>query len=254
VAELGPGDNCGIGLLFLADGAERVDLLDRFYSRRDKSTQAEIYRVLMDRHTRVADTLAGRNLQDDDSFPAVFRRYGSAAAAESYFFEHRNTYDFIVSCAVLEHVANLEAALCGMTESLRPGGQMVHFVDLRDHGMFSYRWHELKFLEIPEALYRKMVANSGRPNRYLLSVYKRILADLPVEAEIKVTWLAGVGKIDPALPYDLVPASIRERSLELVRALRNKFAGQFDGYPDEELSVTSFVLCARKAPNAHRGA
>ena len=35
IAEIGPGDNFGVALSMLADGAGQVDLLDRFYSKRD---------------------------------------------------------------------------------------------------------------------------------------------------------------------------------------------------------------------------
>src|SRR5579859_4884992 len=47
VAEIGPGDSCGIGLLFLVDGCERVDLIDRFYSPRDETHQREINKCLL---------------------------------------------------------------------------------------------------------------------------------------------------------------------------------------------------------------
>jgi SAM-dependent methyltransferase len=246
IAEVGPGDNCGIGLLFVAEGTESVDLLDRFYSHRDKGKQAGIYRLLMERHKGVADILDDRNLEDDETFPGIRRHYGSTASAEYYFPRNPNTYDFIVSCAVLEHVADVEVALDGMIGSLKPGGEMVHFVDLRDHAMFSYRWHELKFLEVPEILYRRMVLNSGRPNRRLLPAYRSMLSRIPVESEIRVTWLAGIGKIDPPLPYDEVPAAQRRDSLAFVRSVRAGFDEQFKGYSDEELSVTSFVLRVRK--------
>src|SRR5687767_14266087 len=46
VAEVGPGDSCGIGLLFRHDGCEHVDLVDRFSSMRNPAQQAAIYREL----------------------------------------------------------------------------------------------------------------------------------------------------------------------------------------------------------------
>jgi len=42
VAEVGPGDNCGVGLLFLTGGYESVDLVDRFYSKRNSQLSAKL--------------------------------------------------------------------------------------------------------------------------------------------------------------------------------------------------------------------
>ncbi|MGA2192996.1 MAG: hypothetical protein ABSG42_06445, partial [Nitrospirota bacterium] len=46
VLEVGPGDNFGVALKFLASGAKRVVCLDKFYSKRDPERQAEIYSAL----------------------------------------------------------------------------------------------------------------------------------------------------------------------------------------------------------------
>src|SRR5690606_34446448 len=46
VAEIGPGDNCGVALRILDDGAGSVDLADRFYSERNPSQQEAIQRAI----------------------------------------------------------------------------------------------------------------------------------------------------------------------------------------------------------------
>lgn len=46
IAELGPGDSAGVGLMFLAHGAKQVDLADRFYSRRSHEAHEKVYRSL----------------------------------------------------------------------------------------------------------------------------------------------------------------------------------------------------------------
>src|ERR1700680_748349 len=48
VAEIGPGDSCGVGLMFLADGCQQVDLVDRFFSTRDEQHQQAINRALVE--------------------------------------------------------------------------------------------------------------------------------------------------------------------------------------------------------------
>src|SRR5215218_7369845 len=49
ILEVGPGDNFGVALKFLAAGAERVVCLDKFYSKRDQGQQLSIYRALRER-------------------------------------------------------------------------------------------------------------------------------------------------------------------------------------------------------------
>src|SRR4051794_33313215 len=46
VLELGPGDNLGVALRFLAAGAERVVCLDRFAIRRDPDFERRVYERL----------------------------------------------------------------------------------------------------------------------------------------------------------------------------------------------------------------
>jgi len=203
----------------------------------------------MAKHKAVSELLAGHRLDEDESFSGIHRCYGSDASAETYFFNYKEAYDFIVSCAVVEHLADPEAALAGMIGALKPGGAMAHVIDLRDHGMFSYKWHELKFLEVPEFLYRRMVAASGRPNRYLLPDYRDMMDGMRVETDFRVTSLAGAGRIDPSARYDSISEATRRKSTEFVRAVRGGFDPRFSAYSDEELSVTGFVLLVRKSPN-----
>src|SRR5207247_6277776 len=49
ILELGPGDNYGVALRFLACGAERIVCVDRFASRRDDAQQSRIYQALHER-------------------------------------------------------------------------------------------------------------------------------------------------------------------------------------------------------------
>jgi 2-polyprenyl-3-methyl-5-hydroxy-6-metoxy-1,4-benzoquinol methylase len=50
--------------------------------------------------------------------------------AEEFFLSHHG-YDFILSCAVIEHLYNPLAALRAMAKALNPGGVMIHAVDCR---------------------------------------------------------------------------------------------------------------------------
>lgn len=245
VAEIGPGDNCGVALMFLADGCDFVDLADRFYSKRNKCVQANIYSSLL-ANSKLFEHIGNANLEDEDTFSGIKRWYGEEAAAEKFFNLHKR-YDFIVSRAVLEHLYDPLLCLKKMTEALNPGGMLLHKVDLSDHGMFSSNFHELKFLEVPDMLYRRMTISSGRPNRILLHQYRSCLEELGIEYTLLVTRLAGIGEIKPHIPYHEIPLNIRKESLKYVHAVRHKFSYSFRNVSDEDLSVRGFFLVGKKS-------
>ena len=245
VAEVGPGDNCGIGLLLLEGGCHSVDLVDRFYSHRDPVRQASIYRELTKHHPGIARILEGTNLEDEATFPGIYRHYGEEASAECFFKEGQD-YDLILSRAVLEHVRDPLLALRRMTVALKPGGLLLHKVDLRDHGMFSGQYPELKWLEISERAYRRMSQAKGRPNRVLFHQYRSTLATLPVEAEMLITRLVGVGDISPHLPYEEIPEPLRNHSTDIVASRMIHFSREIQNIPIADLSVAGFFLVGRK--------
>ena len=188
VAEVGPGDSRGVGMLFLGEGCEQVDLVDRFYSVRDTSQQARVYRALLACHPALAARFGQLDLCDENAFTGLCRRYGALASAEEFFFDY-GPYDAIVSRAVFEHLYDPERALEGMARALAPGGVLLHKVDLRDHGMFSEAFHELKFLEVPGRLYRRMTRASGKPNRVLIDRYRTAMERAGLACELLVTRL-----------------------------------------------------------------
>jgi SAM-dependent methyltransferase len=245
VAEVGPGDNCGVGLLFLADGCASVDLVDRFFSRRSADQNASLYRALMARNADVAARLEGADVRDEGSFAGLRRRFGDDASAEA-FFSQSTGYDLIVSRSVMEHVYDPIIALRRMAAALTPGGMLLHKVDLRDHGMFTPAFHELKFLEVPDWLYPSMTRNAGRPNRLRVDEYRRALRETLPDHDLLVTYLAGVGDIEPHVRYDQISAATRERSVAYVRRSRRHIAASLQSVSDEDLSVGGVFIVARK--------
>jgi SAM-dependent methyltransferase len=251
VAEVGPGDNCGVALLFLANGCERVDLADRFYARRDTQHHSLIYQRLVEEHPELRNICKKYPPANESDFDGIHRYYGQEASAESFFRNH-GPYDFIVSRAALEHVMSPLSALTSMTNALKTGGLLLHKVDLRDHGMFSPNFHELQFLEVPAWLYPGMTRGSGRPNRILVHQYRETLKKEKLAFSIGVTRLAGVGEILPHRPYEQIPQEMRQKSLDYIRSVRPRFASCFKSVSDEDLSVAGFFLVAKKLEAADR--
>ena len=245
VAEVGPGDNCGVGLLLLQDGCTSVDLADRFYAKRNARAQASIYAALWRQNPGLTPFLQAADLEDETTFKGLTRWYGASAAAEEFFVAHTG-YDFIVSRAVLEHLFDPLLALGRMAAALNPGGMLIHKIDLRDHGMFSGHFHELKFLEPGDWLHRQMTRATGRPNRVLLHQYRHLLEKTGLTFDFLVTRLAGVGDIVPHRSYAEIPPGLKEQSLSYVRSIRHRFAPSFRQVDDEDLCVAGVLVIARK--------
>jgi Methyltransferase domain len=251
VAEVGPGDSCGTALLFLNDGCENVDLVDRFFSERRVESQAAIYQTLLSKYSGLTQFLCDADLTDEKTFGSLKRHYGANASAERFFAKHVG-YDFIVSRAVFEHLYDPLAALKGMAAALSSGGYLLHKIDLGDHGMFSVAHHELKFLEVPAWLYPWMTRGTGRPNRVLLHEYRKAMQHLRLDGHLLITRLAGIGDINPHLPYEAIPANQRAASTAYVRSVRKRFAAKFHNVSDEDVSVAGIFLVARKPGDPRR--
>ncbi len=245
VAEVGPGDNCGVGLMFLADGCESVDLVDRFYSKRDSQQHAAIYQALIERQAQLSTILDDFDVNDETSFKGLQRYYGDSAAAEQ-FFVHPESYNFIISRAVLEHVYDPCIALEKMVVALKTGGMLLHKVDLRDHGMFSDCLHELSFFEVPDWLYPWMTKGAGRPNRILIDSYHKLLREIIPDHKILITRLAGVGDIEPHLTYEQIDTDLKNKSLDYIRSVRANFSKTLRSISDEDLSVAGIFIVAHK--------
>jgi SAM-dependent methyltransferase len=251
VLELGPGDNYGVALHFLACGAARVTLVDRFATRRDQAHQARIYRALLDgldetRRTSIGDAirLEGGIEFDHQRLQAI---EGVAVEDLEENFEP-GTFDLVVSRAVLEHVADPDTAMTAIDRMLAPGGLMLHKVDFRDHGMFSTGGaHPLTFLTVPDGLYRLMSRNSGRPNRHLIDWYRAKLASLDYEAQLLVTRLVGMdGELQPHAERISLDSPDGRRTLELVRSIRPRLGASFRELDDVDLGIAGIFIVARK--------
>jgi SAM-dependent methyltransferase len=149
VAEVGPGDNAGVALLVRADGAETVDLVDRYAAWLDPAQQARIYERLAQQYPNVDTLREGRSWRDCVHSGIAWH---TGRPAEKHFRDHAQhggLYDFILSRAVMEHLYDPLDGLHAMILAVRPGGRLIHKIDLRDHELFSPPGHPLTWLTIP---------------------------------------------------------------------------------------------------------
>jgi SAM-dependent methyltransferase len=214
VAEVGPGEVSETALLIAAEAGSDVHVVDRFSYGVNGASNPN---VVIHRH----------NLP-----------------AEKFFLQNRD-FDFIVSCAVMEHLYDPLTALRAMAAALKPGGAMVHIVDCSDHGRFSDSMHDLSFLRISPALYYPIKVNSGL-NRIRLSAYVDVITEIGAEYKVLITHLTGVSEdIEPVAPFSEIPPELVERCRANVAAIRNRLAQPFRSMSDLDLMVKGFVLIAR---------
>ena len=250
VLELGPGDNFGVALRFLAGGASRVICVDKFASRRDESHQRRIYEALFERldparRQGLAGVLAPDGVRTPGDRLQIVEGVAGEELADAFEAE---SFNLIVSRAVLEHLYDTDAALDAMDAVLAPGGLMLHKVDFRDHGMFTDGgMHPLTFLTVPDGLYSLMTRNSGRPNRRLSDWYRAKLGELGYEFRLLVTHFVGEpGEVLPHRDQAGLAAEVNGGALGLVRAIRPRLAPRFESLSDSDLATDGIFIVARK--------
>jgi 2-polyprenyl-3-methyl-5-hydroxy-6-metoxy-1,4-benzoquinol methylase len=240
VLEVGPGDNLGSAFLFAAHGAE-VATLDAF-----RVTRAETADVATSVH------LMKQTGRDATAAPAILDgidcRYGTPLERATDVFPHES-FDLIVSCAVLEHVRSIEVALGQADMLLRPGGCQVHFVDLRDHGMFTPGGiHELAFLGVGDSTWRLMTENLALPNRSRISRYDQVLAALNYSTQWSVSHVLGIS--DPLKPTmdlaDLLALPLRSETTAALSSLPAKSRRVLQDAPLEDWIVQVFAVACQK--------
>lgn len=189
--EIGPGDSLGVGLRFLARGAASYATIDKFFSKRDPVNEQRIYEQLRrdltgaeQKYFDEAVTLRPELRFHPDKIRTV---YGHGAQEAATVFAP-GSFDGILSRAVLHEIYDAEATLQALDRVLKPGGWMIHKVDLRDDGLFSGRgFHPLEFLTISEPVYWLMAYDTDKTCRRPLSFYRGYLHRLGYRARCIVT-------------------------------------------------------------------
>lgn len=254
---VGPGDNLGVGLLFVTHGAGQVTCLDRYEPFRDPDHLDLVYSALR-------ETLAAEERKRFDlalrSFPGA--SFGDQGALLGYItgvgveecadrFPPRY-FDLIFSRAVLEHLYDPDLAFAAMDRVLAPGGRMAHKIDLRDHEMFSAGGKSpLTFLTFPRWLWNGMTLHSGKPNRRLFPYYDGKMRELGYEYVLFITHIFGrEGDLAPHPPALRRGTDYDDSHVAAVRKIRRRLAREFRNYTEEELLISGIFLSARKPAGA----
>lgn len=168
ILELGPGGSIGFGLLALKAGAKEYCAIENGdHTRIDTRTFASYKKILENNHD-----LISKFFTHDHRFKSKKIRFIENDQIASYAIPN-DSIDIIYSCAVLEHVHNLDLCFSEMTRVLKSGGIMNHQVDLRDH-IFSQK--SLWFLTMSNRIFRLLFSKTGEyVNRKRLSYYLQLI-------------------------------------------------------------------------------
>ena len=254
VLEIGFGDNVGVALKFLAAGAAHVACLDKFYAARNAKQQREIYTNLRATLNEPQKSLFDRAIDLSAGIrcnPESLKCLYGVDAEELRTLFARESFDLIISRAVMQDLFEPAAALEAMDGVLAPGGLMLHKIDLSDQGMFRDNgMHPLTFLTIPDSVYRLMASHSGMSNRKLYGYYRDEISRLGYAARFFPTSLIGhPGNRDQfylSESVDLESSGARI-ALSLIDEIRSRLAPEFRQLQDEELMVDGIFIAARKA-------
>ena len=170
VAELGPGDTVGVGVVALLSGAQRyigVDARPFAATGANIAIAASLVRMFQDREPLNPSGWPDfRHLLDSDGFPSTLLteealsaslardRLGAISSAVRQVFAggrsdlivysaplsdpsliEAGTVDLVLSHSVLEHVVDLQDVIANSFRWLRPGGYASHQFDLTSHGI-----------------------------------------------------------------------------------------------------------------------
>jgi SAM-dependent methyltransferase len=251
ILELGPGYHIGVPLLFAAQGASYVAGLDKFVPFQTGPYFSDFY-------SRLRDTLSPKQKADFDRAIQLQPQLALHSARIQYIYRKElaevvnqlgaGTFDLIASNAVIEEMYDPERTFQAQDRLLRPGGWLVHKIDLRDYGMFTkYGFPELEFLTVPEWAYRRMAEASGQPNRRRVKYYRDVARRLGYSCQIYVTYVLGVEtELIPPRSHIQRGLDYPDSSLQMIRAIRPRLAAQFRELSDADLLVQGIFLVARK--------
>lgn len=149
ILEIGPGTNFGTMFLLKALGAKHVAVADRFLVDYDNGFHPIFYKKLLDKAgEEFPEACTGILQKAAQNHSHVLENFSSyKCGLEDMAPVPDNSFDIVVSNAVLEHLPDPALAFAELARVTKTGGYGFHQVDFRNHDDFS---HPLEFLLLPD--------------------------------------------------------------------------------------------------------
>ncbi len=170
VCEIGPGDCLAAAAYFIAQGAARVDLVE-LEPPVVNARQRQVLSALKKLGFPIATEVIGAG-----EAPRLNERLVSYHRHRLEEYRAENRHALVFSHNVMEHVEDLAAAFTACYRALRPGGRMLHIIDLGGHGQFEDPIPPLDFQTYPDWLFEWMYPVHHRNTRRFLADYRRAVA------------------------------------------------------------------------------
>jgi SAM-dependent methyltransferase len=251
VLEVGPGDNLGVALCFIADGVEKVVCLDKFLSNRDSEQELVIYKALRETLSPAGQARFDEAVDLQNGLRFKSKRieyiYGTGLEDATQIFPAAS-FDYIVSRAVIMEIPPIDAAMDSMNTLLAPGGKMLHEVDFRDIGFFqSESFHPLEFLTLPDTIHHWMSSNTSRPNLRFLNYYRDTFEKFGYRTQFWITEVLGTRQHFTNYKETIVLGKDYDsNTLDLIRRIRPRMNKRFRDIPEQDLLVSGVFLVVQK--------
>jgi len=188
VVELGAGDSLAIAILWIGFGAKKVSGIDAFGDPRNLRHEKAVVESLLtllpaEECRRIRDVVdLGRDTLVVDSSRVTYLEHTPCERILEKIPD--GSVDVVYSLALLEHVRDLDRTLRAVYATLGPLGEMIHRVDLRNHGVLA-EFGDQAFLRPSPLVWRLMGGDKGLHNRKRLGFYKEVLEDCGAEVSIE---------------------------------------------------------------------
>lgn len=246
--EIGPGDNLAVALTLLSKGAKAVTSVDAFATQLPPAASAPIYRALWaampEQEQRNIRDVLNPDTGSITLIPGRLEAYSRVAIESTHGAFLSNGYDIIVSRAVLEHVADLNAAWVTMVKCMKPDGQMWHKVDFRCHNFFN-KIHPLYFLTLPEVRWRWISQPDPTLNRERMSSYRTLLVRTCRAFRMYATRILDDKELIPHVEHPVEGSHYDATHLHAVQQIRPTLDSKFRNLSDLDLLVNGIFLTAK---------
>ncbi|MHA1275040.1 MAG: class I SAM-dependent methyltransferase [Promethearchaeota archaeon] len=251
ILEIGTGDNLGIALKFISQEAEFVLTIDKYYIIRERKKEQTLYDKLKRDLNKKQQKLIENTINFENEIQLNKKKlnYIYGVGVENLnFLNIDKAFDVIVSNAVLEHVDDLDKAFLEMDKILKPGGWMIHRIDLRDHEMFSgVKLHPLTFLTVPHLIYKIIRKNLNTPNRKLIDYYRNKMVEINYDYKILITSIIGMQEEFTPFRENLNSNEKKvKNSLKLLENFQNRLKMPFKMKNKHDLIISGIFLIAKK--------